>query len=58
MADGPFNLDRFVSAQSGGVYEQALAELAAGRTQSHGMWFIFPQHADLGRSATPPNIMG
>jgi uncharacterized protein (DUF1810 family) len=52
MADDPFNLDRFVAAQSGGVYEQALAELRAGRKQSHWMWFIFPQHRDLGRSAT------
>lgn len=51
MAD-PFNLDRFVAAQAGGVYEQALAELRAGRKQSHWMWFIFPQHCDLGRSAT------
>jgi uncharacterized protein (DUF1810 family) len=34
------------------VYEQALAELEAGRKHSHWMWFIFPQHRDLGRSAT------
>ena len=51
MGDDPSKLDRFVSAQSGGVFEQALAELHAGRKQSHWMWFIFPQHADLGRSA-------
>ena len=49
MAD-PFNLDRFVAAQAGGVYERALGELKAGRKQSHWMWFIFPQHRDLGRS--------
>ena len=49
MAD-PFNLDRFIIAQAGGVYEQALAELRAGRKRSHWMWFIFPQHRDLGRS--------
>ena len=48
----PFNLQRFVEAQGGGVYEQALAELRAGRKQSHWMWFIFPQHRDLGRSPT------
>jgi uncharacterized protein (DUF1810 family) len=48
----PFELARFVAAQSGGVYEQALAELEAGRKQSHWMWFIFPQHRDLGRSGT------
>jgi uncharacterized protein (DUF1810 family) len=52
MATDPFNLDRFVAAQAGGVYQQALAELEAGRKQSHWIWFIFPQHRDLGRSAT------
>lgn len=48
----PYNLQRFVDAQAGGVYEQALAELRAGRKRSHWMWFIFPQHRDLGRSPT------
>ena len=48
----PFNLARFVAAQAGGVYEQALAELTAGEKRSHWMWFVFPQHRDLGRSAT------
>ena len=48
----PFNLRRFVEAQANGVYEQALAELHGGRKHSHWMWFIFPQHADLGRSPT------
>lgn len=48
----PYNLQRFVAAQSGGVYEQALAELRAGLKTSHWMWFIFPQLAGLGRSAT------
>jgi uncharacterized protein (DUF1810 family) len=43
-------LQRFVAAQEG-IYEQALAELIAGRKQSHWMWFIFPQLAGLGRSA-------
>jgi uncharacterized protein (DUF1810 family) len=52
VAGDPFNLDRFLSAQSGGMYEQALAELRAGRKHGHWMWFIFPQHRDLGRSAT------
>jgi uncharacterized protein (DUF1810 family) len=52
MTGDPFDLDRFVTAQSGGTYEQALAELRAGRKTSHWMWFIFPQHRDLGRSAT------
>jgi len=52
MGDDPFNLDRFLAAQAGGVYQQALAELRDGRKRSHWMWFIFPQHRDLGRSAT------
>jgi uncharacterized protein (DUF1810 family) len=52
MAEDPFNLDRFVTAQGGGVYQQALAELRDGRKRSHWRGFIFPQHRDLGRSAT------
>lgn len=47
-----FGLERFVEAQSGGVHEQALAELRAGRKQSHWMWFVFPQVAGLGSSPT------
>jgi len=46
-----FHLDRFVEAQGNGVYEAALAELRLGEKRSHWMWFIFPQHRDLGRSA-------
>ncbi len=46
-----FDLERFVAAQQG-VYEQALAELRAGRKRSHWMWFVFPQVAGLGRSPT------
>jgi uncharacterized protein (DUF1810 family) len=34
------------------VFESVLAELRTGRKRSHWMWFIFPQLADLGRSAT------
>ena len=52
MAGDPFNLARFVDAQSDGVYERALGELSAGHKTSHWMWFIFPQHRDLGRSST------
>ena len=52
MASDPFNLQRFVEAQAGGVYERALAELRAGKKRGHWMWFIFPQSAELGRSAT------
>ena len=52
MSGDPYNLDRFITAQAGGVYEQALAELTTGLKTSHWMWFIFPQHRDLGRSST------
>jgi len=45
------DLGRFVAAQEG-IYPQALAELRRGRKQSHWMWFVFPQLAGLGRSAT------
>jgi uncharacterized protein (DUF1810 family) len=44
-------LDRFVTAQEG-VYPDALAELRAGRKRTHWMWFVFPQLAGLGSSAT------
>ena len=47
----PFDLQRFIAAQAG-VYEQALAELRAGRKRSHWMWFVFPQLRGLGRSET------
>ena len=52
MADDPFNLRRFIDAQAGGVYEQALSEIRAGEKRSHWMWFIFPQPVELGRSPT------
>ena len=45
------DLDRFVAAQAT-HYETALAELTRGAKQSHWMWFIFPQIAGLGHSAT------
>jgi uncharacterized protein (DUF1810 family) len=47
------DLERFVRAQDQhGTYTQAVAELRAGRKTSHWMWFVFPQIAGLGRSAT------
>jgi uncharacterized protein (DUF1810 family) len=47
-----YDLQRFVDAQEeGGSYQQALAELRAGRKTSHWMWFVFPQRAGLGQSA-------
>ena len=44
-----YDLQRFVDAQAG-VYQQACAELRAGRKQSHWMWFVFPQIRGLGSS--------
>ena len=46
-----FQLGRFVDAQEG-MFETALMELQNGRKQSHWIWFIFPQLAELGRSPT------
>jgi uncharacterized protein (DUF1810 family) len=51
IVDDPYNLARFVAAQAA-VYAQVCAELGAGEKRSHWMWFIFPQLAGLGRSAT------
>jgi uncharacterized protein (DUF1810 family) len=51
-AGDPHDLDRFVRAQDGGTYESALGELRRGRKTGHWMWFVFPQIAGLGRSAT------
>ncbi|WP_144714894.1 DUF1810 domain-containing protein [Curtobacterium pusillum] len=51
MTDDPHHLERFVRAQDG-VHDRALAELRSGRKSSHWMWFVFPQLAGLGRSAT------
>ena len=50
-ADDPFDLNRFVDAQAAS-YETALGEIRAGRKRSHWMWYIFPQYAGLGVSAT------
>ncbi|MEJ5945504.1 DUF1810 domain-containing protein [Pseudokineococcus basanitobsidens] len=48
--DDPFDLRRFVDAQAGGTYEQALAELRAGRKRGHWIWFVLPQLRGLGSS--------
>jgi uncharacterized protein (DUF1810 family) len=45
------DLDRFVDAQRD-TYPRALAELTAGHKRGHWMWFVFPQIAGLGHSAT------
>jgi uncharacterized protein (DUF1810 family) len=49
---GDVDLERFVRAQDGGVYDGALRELRAGAKRGHWMWFLFPQVAGLGRSST------
>lgn len=46
----PYRLQRFIDAQRP-VFDQAMAELQAGRKRSHWMWFIFPQLEGLGHSA-------
>lgn len=51
MSESAMNLERFLTAQAP-VMTQVMAELQAGRKQSHWMWFVFPQLAALGRSAT------
>jgi len=44
------DLERFVLAQN--EAPDFLAELRAGKKRTHWMWFVFPQIAGLGRSAT------
>lgn len=44
------DLNRFLDAQNGGIYEQALGEISSGYKRSHWMWFIFPQIKGLGMS--------
>ncbi len=51
MHDDPYDLQRFLAAQQP-LYARACAELAAGRKQTHWMWFIFPQLRGLGMSHT------
>lgn len=48
-SNDPHDLQRFVDAQNP-VFEQARAELRAGRKQTHWMWFVFPQLRGLGHS--------
>lgn len=47
----PHGLARFVEAQEA-AYSTALAEIRRGAKRTHWMWFIFPQLAGLGHSAT------
>jgi uncharacterized protein (DUF1810 family) len=47
-------LERFKTAQEspGSGFDTALAEIRAGRKRSHWIWYIFPQLAGLGGSAS------
>jgi uncharacterized protein (DUF1810 family) len=51
MTADSFPLDRFVTAQES-TYQRAVDELRRGLKTSHWMWFVFPQIAGLGYSAT------
>lgn len=51
MTDDSYDLQRFVDAQEA-AYWRVLEELQRGRKTSHWMWYIFPQIAGLGFSAT------
>src|SRR4051812_14045303 len=51
MSEDPFDLQRFVSAQEP-VFDAVQEELREGRKRTHWMWFVFPQLAALGASAT------
>jgi uncharacterized protein (DUF1810 family) len=46
----PFNLSRFVGAQAKD-YSCALAELRAGKKQTHWIWYVLPQLRGLGSSS-------
>ena len=52
MPKDPHNLQRFIDAQET-MYTKALAELRAGKKQSHWIWHIFPQtpKAGMGKMA-------
>ena len=43
-------LERFIEVQAS-VYHTVVTELAMGHKETHWMWFIFPQHEELGKSA-------
>lgn len=49
MMEDDDELDMFVEAQDT-VWNDVLAELRAGKKQTHWMWFVFPQLASLGQS--------
>lgn len=44
-----YDLRRFIRAQEW-TYDDALAEVKAGKKRTHWIWYIFPQMKGLGRS--------
>lgn len=46
----PYNLQRFLDSQENS-YDIAKGEIISGKKQSHWMWYIFPQLAELGYSS-------
>ncbi|EPX82449.1 hypothetical protein Salmuc_05198 [Salipiger mucosus DSM 16094] len=50
MGDRLAEFREFLDAQDR-VWPQVLAELRAGRKTTHWIWWVFPQLAELGRSA-------
>jgi len=44
------NVQHFIDVQNP-VMPTVLDELRAGQKRTHWMWFVFPQHIGLGRSA-------
>ncbi len=48
--DDPYHLNRFVEAQAKD-YVRALAELRAGKKQTHWIWYVLPQLRGLGSSS-------
>lgn len=48
--EDPYDLNRFIEAQDTN-YDDAIAEIRAGRKRSHWMWYVFPQLTGLGQSA-------
>ena len=51
MTGAAHDLARFLDAQRD-TYDRAVAEIASGQKRSHWMWYVFPQIAGLGVSAT------
>lgn len=51
MVSDPEDLNRFIDAQDES-YDAIVRELETGKKVTHWMWYVFPQIAGLGRSAT------